>query len=1441
MRDRRPVVLLAFANSPDRYLRHLALEARGVRERLEVAENAGLCELVMRANATADEVLDVFQDARYRDRIAVFHFAGHASDYTLLLESVEQRGKAVHAGGFAAFISRQRGLELVFLNGCSTEPQVERLLNAGIPAVIATTESIADDVAAQLSIRFYAGLAAGASIRTAYDEAVAAVRTTRGEHPRDVFRTASARPDAWPWSFHVREGSERVCEWNLPAAAGDPLYGLPRPPLRDLPESPYRGLQWFREDDAEIFFGRGREIRTFHELVTSPSASPIVLFYGESGVGKSSLLAAGLLPRLAATHEVRYTRRERETGLAGTLVAALDAGTTTPADAWAGSESIAGKPLIVIIDQVDEAFTRPGEPAELESFVEVLADVFADRATRPRGRIVISFRKEWLAEIEDRLRARSLPRSKFFLDRLDRAGIIEIVEGPVRVERLRSHFRLDVESGLAAVIADDVLEDPDAAIAPTLQVLLAKLWTVAVASNEVAPSFDQEQYQTLRRQGVLLDDFVEQQLTALRASNPEITDSGLALDLLASHTTAVGTADHRSRADVERSYGTTHPAVPELLQRMIDLQLLAPYTSRPDSETRVEGTRLAHDTLAPLVRRRFDDSDRPGQRARRILESRAIEWADSRNGLPLDQSDLETVEAGRTGMRAWTAQEARLIEASRARRARMRFARRSLMTAAIVALGLILRQTWVAQAREAESQSRALAVAATSEQQSDIALLLAVEAVRTDPTFEASNALLGALLRPPMRLLRSLTPGFRVFDVAFHPNDSILAGAVDDGTVRLWDVTNRVPVGEPMTGHDNGVTAVAFSPDGSVLASGGFDGTIRLWDVGSRQPVGTPLMGHPGYVLRVVFSPEGRVLASGNADGVVQLWEMSTGHRLGEPLLGHAGDVEALAFSSDGLILASADAEGLIQLWDVPTGMPIGGHAQAHQFAVLFLEFSRNDSLLISFGSDGYGRLWEVPALTPTGQPVSWESGFVTSVTAHTRGALVAFGTSEGEVGFLDGLFRQVIGTRRPHAASVTRLAFTADTSLMVSGSLDGTLGLWDLAQALPGRDLAGLPFGASTLDVSTDGAWLAAGSRAGTVRLWNSATDEPIDLRSPIDFATMAVDSSEPYALTEEVLAIAFSPDASLLVAGSNDGTVRLWDATSFPAASAPVEWTDTGGISSLAFHPGGRLLATGGIDGTVRLHDLRAGDAAGELPLGETASSSIRSIVFEPSGTLLVVTDGAVRRWNVETRQPSAATPVDGDFINVVAIDPGGRLLASGGQFGALRLRDADSLRPVGDPFIGHASDVISLAFGPDRTRLASGDLSGTIRLWDVASRRPIGGPISIRGRGPINGIRFSPDGSRLIAATENGAVLVLDMRVEEWIGRACLVAGRNLPFELWTRLLPDRPYSCTCSALPPGEGVGPGAGNLGCSRTDVRVDSPERDSERPGDTAARPPGPD
>jgi hypothetical protein len=195
----RPVILLAFANDRvdgARWLRDLHVERKRLQEAMrdDVGERelgGARWEVCVLEAATLDEIVDAFQ--RFRDRVVVFHYGGHADGYDLLLETTDGGSAAADGQALAAFLGRQQGLRLVFLNACSTEANVRDLLAARVGAVIATSQTIDDRVATDFSARFYRGLASGASLGQAYAEAGDEVRAALRTPHAGAYRAERAR------------------------------------------------------------------------------------------------------------------------------------------------------------------------------------------------------------------------------------------------------------------------------------------------------------------------------------------------------------------------------------------------------------------------------------------------------------------------------------------------------------------------------------------------------------------------------------------------------------------------------------------------------------------------------------------------------------------------------------------------------------------------------------------------------------------------------------------------------------------------------------------------------------------------------------------------------------------------------------------------------------------------------------------------------------------------------------------------------------------------------------------------------------------------------------------------------------------------------------------------------------------------------------------------
>ncbi len=801
-------IITAIASRRDRAAEHLVevgYELDAIRDALQPAIREGILELVAINAITAEKLVRAFQEAS--SPVVGFHFAGHTTELGLLLSEGTAGGQPL-----ANFLRQQAALTFVFLNGCGSSAHVEKMHAAGVPVVIATSEVIPDQEAMEVARHFYTALGQGKDLATAFDRHTS-IRKLEGKTGLEVTRGV-ALPSAegyreFPWRMAYAEGQKDKAGWSLGQAARRPLFGLPDIPIKyDLPVQPFHYLERYNRRYARLFFGRAYEIRDLYRKITAPGLPSVLLFYGQSGVGKSSLLEAGVLPRLEATYETAYLRRDAQAGLPRSVLQLLECENRNELRAcWKDREQASGKPLLLILDQLEEMYTQPlssGPHTEIEELLGLLLTVFERVDLKPKGRVLLSFRKEFYAEITEALGDR-LAASATFLQPLSKAGIEEAVTALQDQPDLHQQYGLTVEPELPNMIADNLLDDPKSPVAPLLQVLLTDMWREAHQKNPESPVFTVAQYRELQRSGIKLHDFAQDRLREVESEFPLAARSGLLLAVLHAFTTPEGTARQQTPGEIEAHFGHTGQELKQLLRSLQNHYLLAEIVQAEGASFR-----LVHDTLAPVVRRLYNQSEQPGQRAQRILESAVLPSDPDHKTAYFNEQQLLFLEAGKNGMRKWADQEAKVIRTSkkilRQRKRRERLAIRILWGAVAAVALLLVGFLLINVQRQQELQSDLL------ETQSENAL-------PTNPT-QAYDLLEASLAKKPnykreakLAKLAEIARENLRFEVAYTFSDSNTV--VDQGAVSLKGNYLALTRSIPATG---GSELHVFSTDG--LADG---------------------------------------------------------------------------------------------------------------------------------------------------------------------------------------------------------------------------------------------------------------------------------------------------------------------------------------------------------------------------------------------------------------------------------------------------------------------------------------------------------------------------------------------------------------------------------------------------------------------------------------------
>ena len=1225
-------------------------------------------------------------------------------------------------------------------------------------------------------------------------------------------------------------------------------------------ESAYVGLTHYTERDADRFFGRDAECAL---IIGNLRAARLTLLYAESGVGKSSVLRAGVTARLRVLAE----RDARERGAPRFIPVVFSAWSDEPVrslidaiaaavepfvgadvefarhDLRAALDTAAdatGATVLVILDQFEEYLMyRSRDEGELADQVATCVNDATLRAN-----FLISIRQDAYAGLGDLFRGQiaNVYGNFLHLEHLTVHEAREAIEKPIeRINELHSGaepYAIEPRLVEAVLDSDEIRraavmgsengaaggggDRPDQVEATNLQLVMQRLW-----EEETGAGSRTLRLETLERLGgaeAIIGTHLDRSMSTLHPN--EQSAAAAAFRFLV---TREGTKIALTAATLAEHSGREESQLEPVLRRLSagDLHILRPVSTR-DGDANVS-YEIFHDALARPI----------------------ADWRARREKAELAERLEREREAKDEARRDAAAAERR--EATEKRRKRIALVALGVAIAALVggAVAFAIIQSNLAASRKKASQSiesaeRISELSGTVAFGPGAAALAGTEAYSLSPTFEARNQVLAALQQNAGLPRVAAGQTREVQGVAFFPGAPIVASAAADGTIRLLNLRGG-QIGRPLVRPHHAYVsydATAVTPPlgdsrRRILASHA-DGFVGLWDVTNpRNPhYLSSITASKGYGA-VAFDPANpHLLALTEPDGDIGLWSVRDArepHRIGHSVSG-PGHVYGIAFSGSGGVLAAAGAAGE-RAWSV-SGSRLGGRANPPLSST-----DGGDAIAIApNGSWAYGlasgaiRVYDARRDRTR---VLQTAGAVYSVAFAGHGGILVSGGNNHTVTTWDVRTGLPIGPLRTHGGTVESVAASSNGRLIASGGDDHLVKIWPLPakralattvgafRANQGGD-KNYPAWINDISISSDGSVAGAAYRAGAF-IWRVASHQSTSaepspathIKPPAHQRTSAV------AYHDEVLAVA------------SGRSFRLWNTgpscSSMPdhacALGQPTRTFGSAQVGTVAFNASGKLLASAGGGGHLNLWEVSDPSKIRHLWGSPEVAGRIEQVAFSPVSPLLAVatSTGSVQVWDIdEPRNPArVGSPLQfGQDVRGLAFSPNGRLLASGGAdeqvtLSAVHWNPASRTGSISSLQTFPQSDTIdSVAFSPDGTTLAAADASGRNCVYDVASRRLIGGSSCLSGYGMPGfsnrtmSIEFTPDGQRLLTAGSGNPVIAWDSvlwsqaddesTVDALRTDACAIASGNLTARQWEQVFAGTDLASnrarTCSSLPP-----------------------------------------
>ncbi len=812
-------------------------------------------------------------------------------------------------------------------------------------------------------------------------------------------------------------------------------------------ENPYLGLHAFEPENESYFYGRDVAIRALLDRISKGRFLSVI---GASGCGKSSLVKAGLLPRLYSEPILDSDKCE---------IAQLTPG-TNPLDILIDKLTPLhhlNQPFVLFIDQFEEVFTLCKNDSQRRAFFRLLAE--EAKTNERQGRLIVAVRGDFLdrcaeyTEIADLIN--STQPTTYFVEPLCAKELEVAIIEPAKLHGV------SFEPGLVSQMIEDVIRQPGAL--PLLQYALWELWRVCIEKEEnQQPRLTWQGYNYIGKVGGALDT----QASLLYQSFPSDAHKAfvqrLFLELVKLGEEGTVTR-RRATRETLASKADSPEQLEQVLGRLVKRRLLVITTQKKGENSFVTYVEVAHESLLTKWQLLQDwiDQNRDHLRIKDRFKLAFQLWRDTYH-----KSDDALLE------QLWLTS---VVDWQQKAHPRLTAEEEEFITMSVTKHDRAL-QEQLAQERRLKELAEAKAEAAGAK--------VKIQKQRT--WLASATGLLVAFIFGLLLLLnkiqearerKAIEIGFSVFEaqqIAQKPDQlealiksvqvlkaiDELGGDNSEVLKQIQSFIYEVRERNRLIGHTAEVNGVSLHPQSKLIVTADGDRKIKLWNLeGELKKTFPDSEGHKDVIWNVKFSPDGQMIASSSLDKTVKIWNLR-----GEVLHNLAGDsghqqtVYGLSFSSDSQLLASSSRDGTIKIWNTQTGslkrtLKNKNFLEQQDYRVYSVDFNPSDTNRIASSGyfDGNVNIWNLKSNQNDTPIVLKEKHkeIVSAVKFSPNGYLIASAGFDGIIKLWRVEGREFLGMIELPTKQITDLAFTDDSSVIASTHQDGTIKLWKVDEVI--------------------------------------------------------------------------------------------------------------------------------------------------------------------------------------------------------------------------------------------------------------------------------------------------------------------------------------------------------------------------------------------------------